>query len=277
MYKQFWGFNKSPFSGTIDPDRFYESPGHEEALARLSYVVDESRQGALVLGAAGTGKTLLAEVFARRMRRPNRQVVIARGSALGGRDLFFELAQECGLAPDRAATEAELWRTLRNHVVANRTDNCQTVLVIDQAHWLADDASNLRSLHLLFQLDTHPASLLTIVLVARPEILRTARAEIVELVDLGVVLDPLTAEQTGLYIEQLTKWAGRNEPAFTADAIERIYELTGGVPRQINRVCDLALVAGATEELDRVTEEVVSSVYQELSPDAAIEELSVAV
>ena len=277
MYNSYWGFTRSPFSGSIDPDRFYESPGHEEALARLAYAVDEARQGALVLGPAGTGKTLLAEVVARRARRPNRQVVIARGSALGGRDLFFELAQECGLAPDRSATEAELWRTLRNHVATNRTDNCHTVIVIDHAHWLADEASNLRSLHLLFQLDTHPAARLTIVLVARPELMRTARAEVIELVDLGVVVEPLSAEQTGSYVAHLTGWAGRGEPVFSADAVEKIHELTGGVPRQINRVADLALLAGATEELARVTESVVSSVYRELSPDAAVEQLSVAV
>jgi len=277
MYNSYWGFHRSPFSGSIDPERFYESPSHEEALARLTYVVDEARQGALVLGAAGTGKTLLAEVFAQRMRRPNRQVVIARSSALGGRELFYELCQEFSLGPNRDASEGELWRTLRQHAVANRINGGQTVIVVDHAHWLLETAAQLRSMHLLFQLDTHAESRTTVVLVGRPELMRGARSEVVESVDLGVVVEPLSLEHTGLYVSHATNWACRDEPAFSEDAIEKIQNLTNGVPRQINRVCDLALLAGATEELDRVTENVIDSVFRELSPEAALDQLAVAV
>jgi type II secretory pathway predicted ATPase ExeA len=60
---------------------------------------------------------------------------------------------------------------------------------------------------------------------------------------------------------------GRTEPIFTDAAISKIHELSGGVPRQINRVCDLALLAAATEELPEVTDLIVESVYKELNAD----------
>src|SRR3989304_6540590 len=69
MYNEYWGFKRSPFSGSLDPERFYESPSHKEALARLSYVVDECRQGALVLGPAGGGKNPVVGAVCRRNRR----------------------------------------------------------------------------------------------------------------------------------------------------------------------------------------------------------------
>jgi general secretion pathway protein A len=276
MYDDYWGFKRTPFSGNLDPDRFYESPSHEEAMARLSYVVDECRQGALVLGPAGVGKSLLVETFARRMRRPNREVAIARCPALGGRELFFELAQEFGLGPSQSATEAELWRLLRDHVVANRTQNNQTVIIVDQAHLLSQEPGALRALHLLYHLDSDPAARLTVILVARPELMRNARSEVIEWVDLGVAIEPLSGQQTAAYVTHLTNWAGRNEPAFTSDAVGKIHELAGGAPRQISRVCDLALLAGASQQIDRVTAPVVESVYQEVSP-AAFGELSLAV
>ena len=276
MYNNYWGFKRAPFAGTPNPDRFFESPTHEEALARLAYVVDECRQGALVLGPPGVGKSLLIESFARRTRRPNREVAIARCPALGGRELFFELAQEFGLAPDRSASEAELWRLLRDHVISNRAQENQTVIVIDQAHFLSEDAAQLRALHLLYYLDPDPAARLTVVLAARPELVRNARAEVIEWVDLGVALEPLGESETGRYISYLTNWAGRSEPAFAGDAVGKIHELTGGVPRQINRVCDLALLAASSEELNQVTAAVVSSVYKELSPDTALEHMSLA-
>jgi general secretion pathway protein A len=277
MYNDFWGFSRSPFSGTIDPERFYEGSGHEEALARLSYVADEGRRGTVVMGTGGVGKTLLIETFARRIRRPNREVVIARCPALGGRELFFDLCQDFGLAPEPAASEADLWRRLRDHVAANRLQDCQTMIVIDQAHLLAESPAQLRALHMLFHLDPHPAARLTVVLAARPELMRNARPEVIEWIDLGVALEPFAAEQTSAYISHLTTWAGRNEPAFSADAVARIHELTGGVARQINRVCDLGLLAGATEELPEVTEDVVESVYKELSPETTTGPLSIAV
>jgi type II secretory pathway predicted ATPase ExeA len=277
MYNEYWGFNRSPFSGTIDPERFYESPGHEEALARLSYVADEGRQGAVVLGSAGVGKTLLLETFARRIRRPNREVVIARCPALGGRELFFDLCQDFGLAPEPLANEAELWRRLRDHVVANRLQDCQTMIVIDQAHLMAENPTQLRAMHMLFHLDPHPAARLTVVLAARPELMRVARPEVIEWVDLGVAIDPFTAAQTSAYVSHLTNWAGRSESAFSPNAVAKIHELTGGVPRHINRVCDLGLLAAATEELTEVSEEVVESVYKELSPETTAGPLSIAV
>jgi general secretion pathway protein A len=267
MYNEYWGFKRSPFSGTTDPERFYEGPPQEEALARLMYVVDECRQGALVLGPAGIGKTLLLEVFARRTRRPNREVAIARCPALGGREMFFDLAQEFGLAPDSTATEADLWRRLRDHVAGNRLQNCQTVIVVDQAQLLTENPSQLRALHMLYCLDSHPAARLTVVIAGRPELMRNARPEVIEWVDLGVSLDPFTATQTAEYIKHLTSWSGRTEPIFTEAAISKIHELSGGIPRQINRVCDLGLLAAATEESADVNELVIESVYKELNPD----------
>jgi general secretion pathway protein A len=276
MYNEYWGFKRSPFSGTTDPERFYEGPGQEEALARLMYVVDEARQGALVLGPAGIGKTLILEVFARRTRRPSREVVIARCPAMGGREMFFDLAQEFGLAPDGNATEADLWRRLRDHVAANRLQNCQTVIVVDQAQLLAETPGQLRALHMLYHLDSHPAARLTVIMAARPELMRNARPDVIEWVDLGVTLEPFTATQTAEYIRHLTNWGGRTDPIFTDDAINKIQELSGGIPRQINRVCDLGLLAGATEELTQITESLVESVYKELNPDST-EILSIAV
>ena len=64
MYQAHWGLQESPFRGLLDPKFFYQSPTHEEALARLQFLVDQQRRLGLLVGPPGSGKSLLLEVFA---------------------------------------------------------------------------------------------------------------------------------------------------------------------------------------------------------------------
>ena len=66
MARKYWGLRESPFREALDWRRFYPSPMHEEALARLEFLVTDRRRLGLLLGAPGCGKSLVLEVFARR-------------------------------------------------------------------------------------------------------------------------------------------------------------------------------------------------------------------
>ena len=70
MYQSHWGLRQSPFRSCLDPQSFYQSPTHDEALARLHFLVDEHRRLGLLMGPAGSGKSLLSwRSFARQLRR----------------------------------------------------------------------------------------------------------------------------------------------------------------------------------------------------------------
>ena len=73
MYQSHWGLRESPFRNCLDPQSFYQSPTHEEALARLHFLVEQHRRLGLLLGPAGSGKSLLLEVFAAATRRRGRR------------------------------------------------------------------------------------------------------------------------------------------------------------------------------------------------------------
>ncbi len=270
MYNEYWGFRRSPFAGDVNPDRFYESPGHEEALARLAYVVDQCRLGGLMVGPPGVGKSIALEVFARRLRRPDRELVLVHCPAFGMRELFFELAAQMRLAPEPEESAADLWRRLREHVAANHADDVQTVIIVDQAHLLCEEPEQQRALHLLYQLAPYAGSRLSVVLSGRPELLGRAAADVIEWVDLGVTLEPLDEAETANYVLHMTRWAGRQRPAFSPEALRYVYRLSGGVPRRINRVCDLALLAACSEEQEFVTAEVVETVYCDLIPAGTV-------
>ncbi|HKD38008.1 MAG TPA: hypothetical protein VKB78_14445, partial [Pirellulales bacterium] len=73
-YRMHWGLTETPFRGGIDPKFFYESPTHEEALARLRFLVEERQRLGMLMGESGTGKSMLLEVVARQLRRGGSQV-----------------------------------------------------------------------------------------------------------------------------------------------------------------------------------------------------------
>jgi len=78
------------------------------------------------------------------------------------------------------------------------------------------------------------------------------------------VLTRLSAEETSRYIQHRLSIAGTKRAIFEPSAVETIYQLTHGIPRRINRLCDLALLVGYGEELTALTGSHIESIHQEL-------------
>ncbi len=72
MYLSYWGLAESPFRASLDARFFHQGLAHEEALARLHFLVDEQRTLGLLVGASGSGKSMLLEMFARQLHAPAR-------------------------------------------------------------------------------------------------------------------------------------------------------------------------------------------------------------
>jgi type II secretory pathway predicted ATPase ExeA len=74
-------------------------------------------------------------------------------------------------------------------------------------------------------------------------------------------LPAMDRETMGSYVKHRLLVAGRSRRLFNADALDLIHEKSGGVPRLVNRLCDLALVytftAGRKLVDRRIVEEVI--------------------
>ena len=46
--------------------------------------------------------------------------------------------------------------------------------------------------------------------------------------------------------------AGREEAIFSPDAVELVYRYSGGIPRKVNNICDIALVIGSSSKLESI-------------------------
>ena len=272
MYTEYWGLNENPFRNVLEAHTFYSSRRHEEALARLCFLVEENKRGGLLLGGPGVGKSLVLQVFADHMRRQHRRLAITAHPAFDGREVFYDLGSRFGLNPSPTATKAELWRGLSSMVRENRYQEIHTIVVVDDAHMLVTTQS-LTDCQLLFNLDENPGAMYTVVLCAQPSLAQAVLADdaLTQLFDLTFTLDPLDEDEVGPYVEHRLRVAGRESPAFEPDALARIHQHTRGVPSHINHLCDLAMLGACGRELPLVTAEVVDNVQSELSTEAAAE------
>ena len=263
MYHSHWGLSESPYRDRLDPRFFYQNPVHEEALARMHFLVDERRRLGLLLGGSGTGKSLLLGVFSRELKRNGLTPAQLDLLGMSRRELLWEIAAQWSLSVDPEMDLYELWRAVSDRQVEDRMQRRPSVLLMDNA----DEASGevLADVYRLAVGDPSPENRTTILLSSRPENARKLGGRLLEQAALRIDLSPWDEEETSGFVSQTLQKAGRNESAFDADALHRLYKLSRGIPRRVTQLADLALLAGAGTGKPSIDAETVDAAYQELS------------
>lgn len=264
MYKEFYGFRDKPFSKTPDPRYLYLSRGHREALARLKYVLEE-KEFAVLTGDIGCGKTTISRALMDTMGEQYRFcfVLNPRLTAMEflrtvARSLFVDIP---------ATSKEDLLQELTDALYRLHCEGISPVLVIDEAQ-LIPDREVYDEIRLLtnFQLDDR--NLLSVVLMGQPELRSILAAPQYEpfrqRVGITYHLKPLSLEETQEYLDFRMVVAGGSSGLFTPDAVLKIYELSGGVPRMINLVATNALLEGFGCERSLIDAELVEGLRSEL-------------
>ncbi len=261
-YRSHWGLTETPFRGGFDARFFYESPTHEEALARLHFLVEERQRLGLLLGEPGTGKSMLLEMFARRLRRSGGQVVNISMHGTDLREFLWLVAAELGLNPSGHDDVFRLWRSVQDRLAENRYQQLETVFLLDDAHQAAPEVQD----HIvrLVQIDRSSSALLTIVLAVGEGRLAAVVPRLLELSELRIDVDRWEELDTIGYLNWSLEQAGRRSPAFTEDAMIRLHALSGGVPRHVNQLAGLALLGGAARQIPLVDAATVAAIHDEL-------------
>ncbi len=257
MYETYWGLSQSPFQNSTGNGRFHENPVHEEALARLLYLVEQQRRCGLLIGPRGTGKSLLLGVLAGQIRRTQRQVAQVDLHGLGGFDMLWQLAAALRLAPGGSDSQLALWRKIEDHLKGLQLARMQTVLIFDSLDRALDDC--VQTLQRLLHLQNGPSCWTTTIVSSRSVRPSAFSDRLSELADLRIELSAMDRRQTGLYVRQALRNAGSDRELFAAGALDRLFERTGGVLRAVNRLCDLSLLAAMSQTCERVDAAVIDA------------------
>lgn len=266
MHERYWGRNDFALQGPLGKSRLIETPPHEEALARLEYLVEQRRRFGLMLGPAGTGKSLILRAAAREVKRLGREVVIVDLFGIDSHDLLWQLAIGLRLGPTERWSHASLWRAVCDHWHALHSARLPSVLLFD--HLERAEVDCLGMIERLLHLDVTNDGGLTILAAAREGLEECSLGELAEQSELRIELPCLSQRETESFIRELLDKSGGHREIFRRDALVTLFDLSGGVPREIVRLCQLALAAAERDVLDRVDSTMLLDVAGEL-PRAA--------
>lgn len=271
MYLHHFNLAERPFSITPDPRFLYMSARHREALAHLMYGLGEGGGFVQLTGEVGTGKTTISRCLLEQVP-DNVDVALVLNPKVTAEELIATVCDELGVAyPAEIHSIKTLTDVLNRHLLEAHARGRRTVLIIDEAQNLS--AEVLEQIRLLTNLETATQKLLQIILIGQPE-LRTllARDEMRQLaqrVTARYHLEPISREEASAYIQHRLQVCGISHNIFKKDAIDVIQQLSGGIPRLINVLCDRAMLGSYVEGQSRVDSKIVRKAAKEVFADHA--------
>jgi general secretion pathway protein A len=248
MYAQYFGLKQDPFSIAPDPRYLFMSERHREALAHLLYGLGGGGGFVLLSGEIGAGKTTVCRCFLEQIpRRCN--VAYIFNPKLTVTELLKTVCDEFRVPVEHigpgSATVKDYTDPLNEFLLKTHSVGQSSVLIIDEAQNLSADV--LEQLRLLTNLETNERKLLQIILIGQPELRSMlARPELEQLAQRVIAryhLDALSEAETAQYIRHRLAVSGMSRAIpFDARALRRIHQLSRGIPRRINLLCDRALL-----------------------------------
>lgn len=265
MYRNFYKLNELPFNVTPDPNFFFFSRRHKEALTHLLYGIKERKGFLQITGEIGTGKTTMCRMLLRRLNEKTKTAFIFN-PYLTHTQLLTSIVQDLGIAV-KTKNRSALLGALNNFLLEQLSLGCNVVLILDEAQGLRP--SLLEHIRLLSNLETDKEKLFQIVLVGQPELhqklLSPKLRQLRQRITIRYHILPLERAEIGNYIEHRLKVSGSSgEIAFTPEASEQVYEYSKGIPRLINVVCDRALLLGYVKETWTVTGQIIEKCIKEI-------------
>jgi len=267
MYCNYFGFSERPFELTPDPKFLYLSRGHIEMLAALTYGIHERRGFITIIGEVGTGKTILINAALERLDENTKVAVIFNT------DMTFDQMLHMALVDLRLAKADE---TLHKVQALNRLN----AFAIKQLPWggnvafIVDEAQNLdrrsmENLRLLSNLETHKHKLVQIVLSGQPELDAKLNdpelRQLAQRISLRRYITPLSEKETYEYIQHRLAVAHYQGPSLFNGKVQKlVWNYSGGVPRNINILCDNALLIGYGLKNKRINEAIVKEAITDL-------------
>ncbi len=277
-YVEHWNLKEKPFEEVSDIRFFFESEDHREALDRMLYVVnDRNMNMGLLTGEIGSGKTITKNVLIGSLPSHQFETIDFENSNFSFNDLLFDTVRRIAeknphALPGGAATLPSrsdkylLMQTFKQQLAFLYYERKKHfVLIFDEAQQIGETV--LDEVKNLTNLSAKAENFLTIFFVGQPELREKVRRlrQVDQRIFLRFHLNNLDFNGSVKYIQHRLRVAGFDKGTiFSTLGYELIFRNSGGVPREINRLCKLTLNYGFAQNLSEISREDIQVILDDI-------------
>jgi general secretion pathway protein A len=267
MYQNFYHLRKEPFHITPDPEFLFLSPSHKQALGSMIYGVRNRKGFVVITGEVGVGKTTILRSYLEGVAKPKTKIIYIFNANVSFKSLLKIIYKELGLDA-KSGDSVEMLNDLYQLLMEEYKQGNTVLLIVDEAQNMPIET--LENLRMLSNLETSKDKLLQIVLAGQYEFddilnlyeLRQLKQRIV----IRSTIIPFSEEESLAYIRhRLAKAALNGYPVFTRGALKRIVKEAKGIPRNLNILCDNALITGFGYKMTPVNTKIVNEVINDFN------------
>jgi len=263
-YMDHFGLRERPFALAPDPEFLFWTAAHRGAYSMLDYGLSTRAPITLLTGEIGSGKTTLVHHFIDSLEGEMTIGMISNARP-GVNDVLRRVCAALELEVPQGTEGSDLFTVIQGFLLDQHRRHRRVLLVIDEAQNLNRDA--LEDLRMLTNINAGRDEVLQLLLVGQPELRVTVRrndlVQFAQRVAASYHLPSLDGAETASYIASRIRQAGGNPGIFSRQAADLIFEATGGVPRLVNQLCELALTYAFAANLNMVKRETVAQVLQD--------------
>ena len=266
MYNAYFGFKESPFSIAPDPRYLYMTEQHREALAHLVYGLNSEGGCILLTGEVGTGKTTVCRCLLEQIPEKS-NIALVFNPKVTATELLETICDELHIEYPQGENSVKTYiDRINDFLLQANAAGQKTVLIIDEAQNMENAV--LEQLRLLTNLETNQRKLLQIIILGQPELLEILSQQnmrqLAQRITARFHLNPLSRNELKAYISHRLAVAGSNVQLFDEKTIKRLFQLSHGIPRLINIICDRALLGAYVENKTSVGTETLNNAAKEV-------------
>ncbi|MFZ3201671.1 MAG: ExeA family protein [Candidatus Acidiferrales bacterium] len=269
MYQKFFGLREGPFNVNPDPRYLFLTRQMQEALAGLTYGIQNRKGFILLTGEVGTGKTTLLNRLLDWLHGQRVSTAFIFNSQMDVIQLFDFIMADFEI-PCESREKSQMLLRLNHWLLERYRAGEAAVLIIDEAQNLSLEV--LEEIRLLTNLETSTEKLLQIVLTGQPELEERLKLpqlrQLRQRITLRSRTSPLTLEETFGYIAERLRIAGANgEAIFSKEAVQAVHLYSRGIPRVVNLLCEHSMINAYVDHLRPVPAHLVEEVAREFQLD----------
>jgi len=269
MYESFYCLSGKPFQLSPDARFFFNSSGHNRAMAYLRYGLRQGEGFIVITGGIGTGKTMLVSNLFNELDEESVIAAQLVSTQIDEEEVLRMVSASFGLAHENLSKSA-LLRNLEAFFRARRAEGRRVLLVVDEAQNLPP--RSIEELRMLSNYQEDGQALLQSFLLGQLELKQTLQGAGMEQVRQRIIagyhLRPLDRQELQAYVEHRLALVGwRNDPTISEGAFDAMFSATNGVPRRLNNLCDRLLLFGSIEELHELRDSHVQTVAEEIAEE----------